>query len=112
VVVNWSWPKATALTTVQSIANSFLTLLIGHSLFEIDWWTSLGIAGATGLTTFLRAVVAYGLPAGLPTTLISATVGAAQDAAAGSPVATDESAENTLPPAPSLFVHDVRGARG
>lgn len=97
--VNWTWPKATALTTVQSVASSMLTLVVGHSLFDVDWGTSLSIAGATGLVTLLRAVVAYTLPAGAATALVSASVSAAQDAKS-----TDEG--------PVLGTHDARGARG
>ena len=78
--VNWSWPKVTALTTVQSAASSMLGLLVGHEFLQIDWEKSLQVAGMTAAVTFLRAVVAYALPSGNATALASASVGAAQDA--------------------------------
>lgn len=108
MAVNWSWPKATALATVQSAASALLPLIIGHDLFDLDWLKSLSIAGATGLVTLLRAVIAYNLPAGKATSLVSATIGAAQDAAQ----ATAEAPLSHDLKSTAVSVQDERGARG
>jgi hypothetical protein len=83
MAINWSWPKATALSSIQSVSTTLVTFLVGHAFLEIPWIPALEASALAGVITALRSIGAYVAPSGLPTALLSASVSAAQDAAAG-----------------------------
>jgi hypothetical protein len=101
MAVNWSWPKATALLTVQAGAHALLGPLVAHGLLGLSWLQTAEVTGSASLVAFLSAVIAYQLPAGKATAAISATVSAAQDAATTAVV---------VPVSP--FIGDADEARG
>jgi hypothetical protein len=84
MAINWTWEKVTGLAVVQSAAHTALGLLGANELhwLSVDWEQLAAASGGAALVTLLAAVVAYHLPAGAATAAISASVSAAQDAAA------------------------------
>lgn len=101
VKIDFTWPKAAALATVQAVVHTAIPMIVGNNVLHMAWDEVIGLSLASGLVALGGAVLAYTLPGVRATAAVSAPVGAAQLA-----TQTQEVVE-AIP-----VVHDADGARG